>query len=182
MRSRPLHGKSRFSAVNRRVDQCCGGSGSESGAQGPSGVLSIVRILRSLAEDSICRVSGLKCRFDAAHPSNRALGPPFRRLTATILSSLVSRAFHTSPIPPARVRFRISYGPSSSPAAEEGSIRNHGTPFSWKDSPPPDWGRPQNLHQHEGTIIMGELSARVLKQGMTNFVTRLKGRTPRMTV
>ncbi len=40
-----------------------------------------------------------------------------KTFTATLRLSRVSRAFHTSPIPPAPRRVRISYGPSRAPGA-----------------------------------------------------------------
>src|SRR5215831_9364724 len=41
------------------------------------------------------------------------------RLMATMRPRRVSRAFHTSPIPPAPIRSRISYGPKSVPGSKD---------------------------------------------------------------
>src|ERR1035438_2747226 len=57
------------------------------------------------------RASRSKRSRDSALPARRG----GRILTATMRFSLVSRAFHTSPIPPAPMGERISYGPSLSP-------------------------------------------------------------------
>src|SRR6516164_8406162 len=47
--------------------------------------------------------------------SNRALWRALRRFTATMRPKRVSRAFQTSPMPPAPRGATISYGPSLSP-------------------------------------------------------------------
>src|ERR1019366_2479842 len=50
-----------------------------------------------------------------ASRSNRWLNSVFETLIATTRSSRVSRAFHTSPIPPSPIFAMSSYGPSLSP-------------------------------------------------------------------
>src|SRR6516225_5031098 len=53
--------------------------------------------------------------MDLASSSNRALWRPLSCFTATMRSKRVSRAFQTSPMPPAPRGATISYGPSLSP-------------------------------------------------------------------
>lgn len=58
-----------------------------------------------------------------ASRSKRSENCSLETLTATVRCSRVSRALYTSPIPPAPMRARISYGPSLSPAASGISVR-----------------------------------------------------------
>src|SRR5215469_15043848 len=53
--------------------------------------------------------------MDLASCSNRALWRPLSCFTATMRPKRVSRAFQTSPMPPAPRGATISYGPSLSP-------------------------------------------------------------------
>ena len=53
-----------------------------------------------------------------ASRSNRSENFSCDTLIATVRSSRVSRALYTSPIPPAPMSARISYGPSLAPAAK----------------------------------------------------------------
>src|SRR5512146_2275743 len=56
-----------------------------------------------------------KAAMALASRSNRSLKCSCEALIATMRSRRVSRAFHTSPMPPAPIGARISYGPSFSP-------------------------------------------------------------------